>query len=149
MNDIRKIRVLLGVVLVLAVAVIWEGAAISMLRADLQEAGRIEESLRKDVNAHAEALAAAVVDRRRPEVMDAGTWLHAFYQSDEGFRRAGGLCPDGEPDFDAISRWLLNVYLRERFAGTGDAAARRKVVEEIQKTEGWKESQTSEGKSQK
>lgn len=138
MTDIRKIRMLSGAVVVLTVVAVWQASAIRMLRSDVLQARRVEESLRKDVNAHAEALAAAVLDRRRPEVMEAGNWLHAFYQSPEGFGRPQGLCAGGRPDFDAISRWLLDVYLRERFAGVSDEAARRKVVQNIQETEQWK-----------
>jgi hypothetical protein len=71
-------------------------------------------------------------------VTEAGNWLHAYYQSPEGFGRPQGLCTGGRPDFDAISRWLLDVYLRERFAGVSDETARRKVVAEIQETEPWR-----------
>ena len=138
MGDIRKIRILAGAVVVLTVIASWQATVIRTFRSELLQARRVEDSLRKDVNTHAEALAAAVVDRRRPEVMEAGNWLHAFYQSPEGFGRAEGLCVEGRPDVDAISRWLLGVYLRERFAGVSDGAARRKVVQEIQKTEQWK-----------
>lgn len=138
MGDIRKIRILAGAVVVLTAIAVWQATVIRTFRSDLLQARRVEESLRKDVNTHAEALAAAVVDRRRPEVMEAGNWLHAFYQSPEGFGRPEGLCAGGRPDVDAISRWLLDVYLRERFAGVGDEAARRKVVQEIQKTGQWR-----------
>jgi hypothetical protein len=138
MGDIRKIRMLSGAVLVLTVIGVWQASAIRTLRSDALQARKVEESLRKDVNTHAEALAAAVVERRRPEVTEAGNWLHTYYQSPEGFGRPQGLCAGGRPDFDAISRWLLDVYLRERFGGVSDEAARRKVVQDIRETEQWR-----------
>ena len=52
-----------------------------------------------------------------PEMQRAMAWLNDFYKSPEGLRRPDGLWIGGHPDFEGLSVWVFDVYLRHRLKG--------------------------------
>ena len=72
--------------------------------------------------------AALAIDTRRDEIARTGAWLHAWLQSADGGGHAGGLCPGGGPDMDAIGRLIYGTYLRARIGGLPEAEAREQVL---------------------
>lgn len=131
-------RVLVVGVVVLAVVAVFQAATIRNLRADLAQARAEAGGLRAEIDLRARQLVASTLEKRRQEMIQAGAWLHKFYQSEEGLKRPEGLWIGGHPDFEGIGAWLLDVYLRERFSGASDAAARQKVVDGIRRTDEWR-----------
>ena len=133
---------MVGGVIVLAVVAVWQGATIRNLRADNVRARQEEAGLRAEIDVRAQKLLASALRDRRQEMIQAGEWLQKFYQSDEGLKRPEGLWTAGHPDFEGIGAWLLDVYMRERFAGASDVAARQKVIEGIRQTDEWRTKHT-------
>ncbi len=131
-------RVLVGAVIVLAIVAAFQAVAIRNLREDVARATQEAESLRAEMAVRAQKLVVSTLEERRQEMIQAGEWLHSFYQSEDGLQRPEGLWISGHPDFEGIGAWLLDVYLRERFAGASDVAARQKVVDGIRQTEEWR-----------
>ena len=74
----------------------------------------------------------------RQEMMDAGHWLHVYYQSPEGLQRPEGLWKNGEPDWEGIGAWLFDVYLTDRVNGKSVTDAKIHVVNDIRHTDEWK-----------
>jgi arginine/lysine/ornithine decarboxylase len=85
----------------------------------------------------ARGLAASQLSDHHEDLVRAGRWLHEYYASDRGLVRASGLVQDGEPDFEGISAWLVQTYLRHRIQGASETAARTAVVEAIERTPDW------------
>ena len=54
-------------------------------------------------------------------------WLHDFYKSPEGLNRPEGLWIDGHPDFEGLSGWIFDVYLRRRLLGDTEEQARAAI----------------------
>jgi hypothetical protein len=76
------------------------------------------------------AQAAAIgIDARRDEMARAGQWLHTWLESPDGGSRAGGLCPGGAPDMNAIAVLVFDTYLHARAAGSSETAAREAVLQ--------------------
>jgi len=75
---------------------------------------------------------------RGDEMRRTTDWLQALYEAPEGLRRPGGLCAGGKLDSEAIATWTYDTYLRHRFEGDTEDAARQRVVEAIRRTPEWK-----------
>ena len=131
-------RVLIVGVIILGMVAVWQATMISNLRADLARTRTEAGDLRENVDLRARELVGSALEQRRQDIIRAGEWLHTYYQSQEGLQRPEGLWIAGHPDFEAIGAWLLDVYLRERLIGTGDVAARQKVMDAIRQSDEWR-----------
>jgi hypothetical protein len=120
-------------VLVLGAVVVWQFVAVRGLREERDMARADAELMRVE----SERLRA--IPRRRAEMVEAGRWLHQYYQSEDGLRRAAGLWFNDQPDFEGIGAWLLDVYLSARIEGASEEEARQRVIDQIQQTEEWRQ----------
>lgn len=80
----------------------------------------------------------ATVPPGREEALDELKWLDAYYASPEGLQRPHGLSLGGEPDFEGIAAWYLDVYQVARMQMKSRAESRAAVVAAIQQTDEWK-----------
>jgi hypothetical protein len=115
----------------LSALVLYEYNRIGHLRADLARAHS------RSV-ADARALAAASMEGQAPEIQRAMVWLHDFYRSPEGLRRPEGLWIEGHPDFEGLSAWVFEVYLRSRLKGLTEDQAREAIVNAIRQSDEWR-----------
>jgi hypothetical protein len=122
----------LVVVLVLGAAIVWQFVAIQGLRQERDTARADAERIRVESERLRE------IPRRRAEMVEAGRWLHRYYQSEEGLKRPAGLWIGDQPDFEGIGAWLLDVYLSARIEGASEEEARQRVIDQIQRTEEWR-----------
>jgi hypothetical protein len=122
----------LVVVLVLGAAIVWQFVAIQGLRQERDTARADAERTR------VESERLRDIPRQRAEMVEAGRWLHRYYQSEEGLKRPAGLWIGDQPDFEGIGAWLLDVYLSARIEGASEEEARQRVIDQIQRTEEWR-----------
>ena len=115
----------------LSALVLYEYNRIGHLRADLARAQALSV-------ADARALAAASMEGQAPEIQRAMVWLHDFYRSPEGLRRPEGLWIEGHPDFEGLSAWVFEVYLRSRLKGLTEEQAREAIVNAIRQSDEWR-----------
>jgi hypothetical protein len=120
-------------VLVLGAVVVWQFTAVRSLETEAASARTAAAQLREENDRMRSIL------HNRPEIVDAGVWLHNLYRSDQGLKRPQGLWIGDQPDFEGIGAWLIDVYLSERIAGGTIEAARQKVVDIIQQTDEWRQ----------
>ena len=73
-----------------------------------------------------------------PEMQRAMTWLNDFYKSPDGLQRPEGLWIGGHPDFEGLSVWVFDVYLRHRLKGEPEEQARQAVVDAIKQSDEWR-----------
>jgi hypothetical protein len=85
-------------------------------------------------------LAAERLKGYRADVMNAAQWLHEYYRSDDGLRRADGLwrADQKQPDFEALGAWIIDVYLNARVEGKSDEEARQMIRSAIQGSDEWR-----------
>jgi len=114
---------------VLAVICILEARALVALKADLAD---LRTSERVAVSAGQRMAGRAAEIRRTTD------WLQAFYESPDGLKRAGGLCAGGTLDSAALTALLYDTYLRQRFDGATEDAARQEVVNRIRAAPEWR-----------
>lgn len=114
----------------LTALVLYEYSRIGRLRADLAQAKR--QSI-----TDARAIAAASMEGQSPEIQRTTAWLHDFYKSPEGLQRPNGLWVGDHPDFEGISAWVFEVYLRGRLRGLSEDQARQAVVDAIKRSDEW------------
>jgi hypothetical protein len=76
----------------------------------------------------------------RQDIIATAQWLHQYYASDQGLRRATGLWlpQQQQPDFEALGAWVFDVYLAARVHGKTDAEARKMVEDAIRQSEEWR-----------
>jgi len=75
----------------------------------------------------------------RHEFEDEVAQLERFYEAPEGLQRpAPGLSLNGRPDVTAIAAWILEIYLRARFAGMSREQAREAYRAQIRESAEWK-----------
>jgi hypothetical protein len=115
----------------LSALVLYEYNRIGQLRA---EAARAQA---RSV-AEARALAAASMEGQSDEIRRTMLWLHDFYRSAEGLRRPDGLWIDGHPDFEGLSAWVFEVYLKSRLKGLTEDQAREAIVNAIRRSDEWR-----------
>lgn len=129
----QAVTLLVIVVVILLAQATWQQVRVHALRSQLEQS-----RLKFD-----EAVAKAATERlraHRAEIVQAEQWLHDFYASDEGLRRPNGLWRDDrrQPDFEAISTWIFDVYLTARVSGASETEARRTVEDAIRGSDEWK-----------
>ena len=86
----------------------------------------------------ARALVADSMQSQGAEMQREMTWLHDFYKSPDGLQRPEGLWIAGHPDFEGISAWVFDVYLRHRLRGESEEQAHQAIVDAIKQSEEWR-----------
>ena len=125
--------VLLVVIVILLGQVFWQQRRMTQLQGSM-------DYQQKQFELQVAKLAADKLKGYRGDVMQAAQWLHQYYASDEGLRRADGLWrPDlKQPDFEAFGAWVIDVYLNARVEGKTDAEAKQMIKDAIQGSDEWK-----------
>lgn len=125
--------ILLVVVVVLIGQVYWQNRRIAQLQSSM-------EFQQRQFEAQAGKLAADKIKGHRGDVMQAALWLHQYYASPEGLRRADGLwrSDQKQPDFEALGAWIIDVYLNARVEGKTDEEAKQMIKDAIQGSDEWK-----------
>lgn len=123
---------LLVVVVVLAGWVYWQKSRITQLESSM-------EFQQHQFEAQVGKLAAEKLKGQRANVLQAAQWLHEYYKSDEGLKRADGLWrPDQkQPDFEALGAWIFDVYLNARVEGKSEEEARKLITDAIRGSDEW------------
>ena len=95
----------------------------------------------KQFDEQAGKLAVERLKGHRADVMQAAQWLHQYYGSDEGLRRANGLwrADQKQPDFEAIGAWIIDGYLTARIEGKSDEEAKKMITDAIQGSDEWRQ----------
>ena len=126
--------ILLVVVVVLIGQVYWQQRRIQQQQSSMEfQQRQFEQQVGK--------LAAERLKGHRADVMQAAQWLHQYYASDEGLRRADGLwrSDQKQPDFEAIGAWVIDVYLNARVEGKSDEEAKKMITDAIQGSDEWRQ----------
>jgi len=125
--------ILLVVVVVLLGQVYWQNRRIAQLQSSM-------EFQQRKFEAQVGKLAAEKLKNQRGNVLQAAQWLHDYYKSDEGLRRADGLwrADQKQPDFEALGAWIFDVYLNARVEGKSDEEARKLITDAIQGSDEWR-----------
>jgi len=125
--------VLLVVVVILIGQVYWQNNRIGQLQSSMEfQQTQFDQQVGK--------LAAERLKGHRADIMQAAQWLHQYYASDEGLRRADGLwrSDQQQPDFEALGAWIMDVYLNARVEGKTDEEAKQIIKDAIQGSDEWK-----------
>lgn len=134
MDRSRLITTVLAIVIVVLIGqVYWQNRRITQLQSSM-------EFQQRQFEAQVGKLAAERLKGYRGDVMQAAQWLHQYYASDEGLRRADGLwrSDQKQPDFEAIGAWIMDVYLNARVDGKTDEQAKQLIKDAIQGSDEWK-----------
>jgi len=125
--------ILLVVVVVLLGQVYWQNRRIAQLQSSM-------EFQQRQFETQVSKLAAEKLKNQRGNVLQASQWLHEYYKSDEGLRRADGLWrPDQkQPDFEALGAWIFDVYLNAKVEGKSEEEARKMITDAIQGSDEWR-----------
>ncbi len=123
-------RTLAVATVLLAALVIHQYSRMGQVQAELATARAYDVA-----RAHAE-VADSMAGQGR-EIQRELEWLNDFYQSAEGLQRPEGLWISGHPDFEGISTWIFDVYLRSRLRGESEEKARQSVEDAIKRTDEW------------
>jgi hypothetical protein len=125
--------ILIVVVVVLIGQLYWQQRRIQQMQSSM-------EFQQRQFEQQAGKLAAERLKGHRGDIMQAAQWLHQYYRSDEGLRRADGLWrPDQkQPDFEAIDAWIIDVYLNARIEGKSDEEAKKLITDTIQGSDEWR-----------
>src|SRR3954467_10451189 len=68
----------------------------------------------------ARSAVATSMDGQGAEIKRVMTWLDGFYRSPDGLQRPEGLWINGHPDYEGLSVWVFDVYLRRRLKGDSE-----------------------------
>jgi hypothetical protein len=131
MSGIMLTRVLAVSTALLAALVIHQYSTISQLRSDVVAA-------QTQALTDARASVADSMEGQGDEVQRVMMWLNDFYKSPSGLQRPEGLWIDGHPDFQGLSVWVFDVYLRRRLRGDSDDQARKAVESAIRESDEWR-----------
>lgn len=125
--------ILLVVVVILIGQVYWQNRRIAQMQSSM-------DFQQRQFEAQVGKLAAEKLKHQRADVLQAAQWLHEYYKSDEGLRRADGLwrADQKQPDFEAIGAWVFDVYLNARVEGKSEAEARKLITDAIQGSDEWR-----------
>ena len=125
--------ILLVVVVVLIGQVYWQNRRIAQMQSSM-------EFQQRQFEAQVGKLAAERLKNQRGNVLQAAQWLHEYYKSDEGLRRADGLwrADQKQPDFEALGAWVFDVYLNARVEGKSEEEARKLITDAIQGSDEWR-----------
>ncbi len=124
-------RVLAVATVLLAALVVHQYNTINDLRKAVTAAQ--ERTLPVSMSVVSDAL-----DNRAPEARRAMSWLNDFYKDPNGLGRPDGLCVDRHPDFDALSFWMFDFYLRRRLKGETELQVLRDLTNALKQTEEWR-----------
>jgi hypothetical protein len=124
-------RILAVATALLAALVVHQYNRIEDLRLQLADA-------QTSAGLQARALAADSMEGQGSEIQRVMTWLNEFYKSPEGLQRPEGLWIQGHPDFEGISVWVFDRYLRHRLKGDPEEQARQSVVDAIKQSDEWR-----------
>jgi hypothetical protein len=83
-------------------------------------------------------LTAESMDGQGAEIRRVLTWLDAFYKSPDGLQRPQGLWIQDHPDYEGISAWVFDVYVRSRLNGSSEAEAQAQVENAIKGSDEWR-----------
>lgn len=120
-------RVLLVTIAALLTIAISERTTIAELRAEVLRA-----QARAVIDAR--AIAADSMGGDVAEVKRTLVWLNALYSERDGLQRPNGLWIDGHPDYEAISAWVFDVYLRRRMKDEPEDRIRADIYGTIQQS---------------
>lgn len=124
-------RILAVTTAVLAAFALNQYNTIGQLRADVAGADA-------RIATQARAMAAESMHGQGAEVQRVMEWLNDFYKSEEGLRRPEGLWIAGHPDYEGLSVWIFDVYIRRRLEGDTEEQARAAVEAAIKESQEWK-----------
>ncbi len=130
----RSATTLLAIVIVILLAqATWQEVRVHALRSQLEQS-------RRRFDEEVAMAAAGRLKAHRAEMVQTQEWLHHFYASPEGLQRPTGLWRDDrqQPDFEAISTWVFDVYLTARVSGASEDDARHAVEAAIRDSDEWK-----------
>ena len=130
----RLITTILVVVVVILIGqVYWQQRRIAQMQF-------AQEFQQQQFDEQAGKLAAEKLKGYRADVMQAAQWLHQYYASPEGLRRADGLwrSDQKQPDFEALGAWVIDVYLNARVEGKTDEEAKQLIKDAIQGSDEWR-----------
>lgn len=133
-NRARSATTLLAMVIVILLGqATWQEVRVRALRSQLEQS-------RRKFDEEVARVATGRLRTHRSEILQAQQWLHDFYASPEGLQRPNGLWRDDrkQPDFEAISTWVFDVYLTARVSGATEEDARRTVKDAIRGSDEWK-----------
>ena len=124
--------VLLVVVVVLGGWVYWQNRRIAQLESSM-------EFQQRQFEAQVGKLAAEKLKGQRANVLQAAQWLHEYYKSEDGLKRADGLwrSDQKQPDFEALGAWIFDVYLNARVEGKSEEEARKLITDAIRGSDEW------------
>ena len=133
-------RTRLFVTIVVVVVIILIGQVYSQQRR-IEQLQFSMDFQQKQFDEQAGKLAVERLKGHRADVMQAAQWLHQYYGSDEGLRRANGLwrADQKQPDFEAIGAWIIDVYLTARIEGKSDEEAKKMITDAIQGSDEWRQ----------
>ncbi len=134
MDRSKIIPTVLGIVIVVLLGQVYsQSRRITQLESSM-------EFQQRQFEAQVGKLAAERLKGHRGDVMQAAQWLHQYYASDEGLRRADGLwrSDQKQPDFEAIGAWVIDVYMNARVEGKTDEEAKQLIKDAIQGSDEWK-----------
>jgi hypothetical protein len=125
--------ILLVVVVVLIGQVYWQNRRLAQMQSSM-------EFQQRQFETQVGKLAAERLKNQRGNVLQAAQWLHDYYKSDEGLRRANGLwrADQNQPDFEALGAWVFDVYLNARVEGKSEEEARKLITDAIQGSDEWR-----------
>lgn len=89
----------------------------------------------------AEQARAAVADSMEgqgAEIQRVMTWLDEFYKSPDGLQRPEGLWIHDHPDYEGLSVWVFDVYLRRRLRGDTEEQARKVIETTVRQSDEWR-----------
>ena len=124
-------RILAVATAFLALLVVHQYNRLSEMRAEVASA-------QQRAVADARSLVADSMDGQGIEVQRTMQWLNEFYKSADGLQRPEGLWIGGHPDFEGISVWVFDVYLRNRLKGLSEEQARHTVEDAIKQSDEWR-----------
>lgn len=124
-------RILAVSTVLLAALLLHQYSSMSGLRAQLATARtQAADDTRRSI---VESLAG-----RSAEFQRAMRWLDGYYRAADGLQRPQGIWIDGRPDYEAISVWIMDVYLGHRLSGDSEEQARQAITDAIRQTDEWR-----------
>lgn len=133
-----RVRFLAIAAVILLGLAAWQASRAASLQSQLEES-------RRQFNEEVAKVANERLRIHRAEILETQQWLHDFYASPEGLKRPNGLWRDDrkQPDFEAISTWVFDVYLNARLGGASQEDARRAIADAIRGSDEWKRVQAT------
>jgi len=131
-------RVLAVAAALLAAFVIHQHNQIGQLQAQVAEA-------QTQAVQRARNIASDSMEGQTAEIQRAMKWLDDFYKAPDGLQRPEGLWIGGHPDYEGLSTWVFEVYLRNRLRGMSEEQARQSVEKMIKQSDEWRVKHRAQG----